>query len=138
MPSVCSTIFGIVEKTPGNVLLWKGILRIANEYLQERVKPSKLEWPQRVLALKEKREIETLESENDSAEAVEKLAEKLMKLEKPDWPEHFLKSLRPHFPKVAKSIECLAKQLENDVFSDVTSDTVFDYEKQGKTLSVFH
>ena len=124
-------ILGILGKTQGNVLLWRGVLRIANEDLQERIKPSQLKWPKRVLVPRDKQEIEKLEKES-SCDAVEKLIVKLLELEKPDWPELFLKSLRPHFPKVAEAMSCLAEKLKNNIFADATLEVDDNCDEQGK------
>ena len=60
------------------------------------------------------------------------LIEKLLELEKPDWPELFLKSLRPHFPKVAQAMSCLAEKLKNDIFADATLEVDDSCDEQGK------
>ena len=67
----------------------------------------------------DKQEIKELEEKNP-CKAVVKLVEKLLEVEKPDWPELFLKSLEPQFPKEAKALCCLAERLEADVFTDAT------------------
>ena len=65
-------------------------------------------------------EIEELEKKN-RFKAVELLLEKLLELEKPvDWPELFLKSLKPQFLEVAEALRSLAERLKSDIFGDVT------------------
>ena len=127
-------ILEIIQDTHDNVLLWRGVLQIANEDLQVQIQPGKLKWPRRVLAPKEIQEISKMEKVNCIG-AVEKLVEKLLELSKPDWPQLFLKSLEPNFPEVAKALRCLAEKLKADVFTDATL-YMDDYgDEEGKTIT---
>ena len=130
-------ILEIIGKTNDNILIWRGVLRIANDDLQESVKPSQLNWPKkRVLAAMDKLEVKEM-AEKNSLKAVERLLEKLLEIEKPvDWPELFLESLEPQFPEVAAALRSLAEKLEADVFTDATlymNDDGGDKVEEGKT-----
>ena len=118
LTAVYTTLWFILGKTHYNVLLWRGVLRTANEDLQEHLVPSQLKWQQRILTPSDKLEIDELEK-NDRSKAVVMLLEKLLELEKPDWHELFLKSLESHFPKVAKAMKCLAEELKGDIFANI-------------------
>ena len=116
------------------MLLWRGVLRIANEDLQDLVLPSKLKWSKkRVLAPRVIKEIKILE-EKDNIDAVDKLVEKLLEVEKSDWPDLFLKSLEPQYPKVASSLRRLAEELNSDIFADASFIMEDDGHEAGEIL----
>ena len=128
----------ILRNTQDKVLLWRGVLRIANEYLQLQIQPSKLKWPKPVLAPRDLQKFNKMEKEEDCIGAMEKLIEKLLELGKPDWPELFLKSLEPCYPNVARALSSLAEQLKTDIFGDVTFDMGEGGYEQGMGNVLFY
>ena len=98
-------------------------MRRANGDIQDCIQPSQLKWPKRVLEPRDLQEIKRLEKE-DCVGAVEKLVEKLLESKNPDWPELFVASLEPNFPKVATAMKYLAEKLKNNIFIDAKLEIV--------------
>ena len=107
---------------PGDYILsWRGVIRLARDLLEERIKPSELNGLSKILKPTEIEDICNKEREGKRAHAVKDLIDKLLGLKGPEtWPDLFLTALDDNYSHIAIALTDTYQKLKKDIFADVT------------------